>query len=304
MKIYHAWERHSTRPISLAVGFFDGMHHGHAELARQARLHRKPGGRVGVVTFANHPATYLRPGQEPELLATQEERVNAFARAGYEECWLLRFDERVASLTAPAFLDLLANTLHARALVTGSGFRFGHKRSGDSALIETYCAEHGIIYTAVDPVVDAAGERISSTRVRSLIAAGDMEAADRLLTSSYELRGSIELGFGRGHDLDFPTANLAVEPKLLPKDGVYSAMARFDGRDYAALVSIGTNPQFGGRTRTIEAWLRDFHLTCYGREIALRDFRFVRDQMTFPDVPSLMAMMQNDRQAVAYPNFG
>ncbi len=279
------------------------MHRGHAELARQARLHRKPGGRVGVVTFANHPATYLRPGQEPALLATQEERINALAHAGYEECWLLRFDERIASLSAPAFLDLLATTLHARALVTGSGFRFGHKRSGDSAMIAGFCSERGIAYTAVDPVVDAAGERISSTRVRALVAAGDMESADRLLASSYEIRGRIELGFGRGHDLDFPTANLAVESKLLPKDGVYAATARFDGRDYAALVSIGTNPQFEGTRRTVEAWLRDFHVTCYGREIALRDFRFVRDQMTFPDVQSLMAMMQRDREAVAYPNF-
>lgn len=304
MKIYHTWERHSLRPLALAVGFFDGMHHGHAELARRARLLRKPGWRVGVLTFANHPASYLRPEENPELIATTAERVDAFARVGYEECWLLPFDERIASLNAQSFLTLLATTLRAKAIVTGRGFRFGHKRAGDATTIATFCASNEIVYDPVSPVADTNGIRISSTRVRGLVVSGDVVGADLLLASPYEMRGVVELGFGRGHDLGFPTANLKVAPKLFPRDGVYAATARFDGRDYASLVSIGTNPHFGGQHRTVEAWLRDFHSTCYGCEIALREFHFVRDQMTFDDVTALMSQMKRDLEAVAYPSFG
>ena len=149
------------------------------------------------------------------------------------------------------------------------------------------------------------GERISSTRIRSLVAAGDLASADRLLGErGYEIRGRVELGAGRGHDLGFPTANVRPPDKLLPKDGVYSATARSDGRDRPALVSIGTNPQFGGASRTVEAWLRDFHATIYGRELALRDFRYVREQRLFAGVDELIAQMQRDLDAVAFPSYG
>ena len=92
--------------------------------------------------------------------------------------------------------------------------------------------------------------------------------------------------------------------KLLPKDGVYAALARYDGRDRAALVSIGTNPQFGGTERTVEAWLRDFHQTIYGRELALRELRYLREQMLFDGVDELVAQMNRDREAVAFPSYG
>jgi len=127
--------------------------------------------------------------------------------------------------------------------------------------------------------------------------------ADHFLGHSYELRGTVELGFGRGHDLGFPTANLTVPPKLLPKDGVYSAVARYDGRDYASLVSIGTNPQFAGTQHTVEAWLRDFQGTIYGHELNLRDLRYVREQRVFASVDELIVQMQTDLNAVAYPSY-
>jgi riboflavin kinase/FMN adenylyltransferase len=156
----------------------------------------------------------------------------------------------------------------------------------------------------VPNVVDGEG-RISSTRIRGLVAAGEIGMADRLLEGTgYTIRGTVEIGEGRGHALGFPTANVRVPAKLLPKDGVYSAAARYDGRDYAALVSIGTNPQFDGKKRTVEAWLRDFHGTIYGHQVALRELRFVRDQARFGSVDELMAQMRRDLQAVAFPSYG
>ena len=303
MKIYHELFRENDRPLTLAIGFFDGLHRGHQEIARAARRMRKPGWRCGVLTFANHPAAFLRPGTEPQMITTNGERVNLFAQAGFEECFFIPFDERVSQLSPQGFLDKLVEGLGVRGVAVGSTFRFGHKRAGDTTLMRAYLEERGVACSAIENVGDA-DERISSTRIRGLIADGNIELADHLLGHAYTLRGAIELGFGRGHDLGFPTANVSVPNKLLPKDGVYSAVARYDGRDYAALVSIGTNPQFDGKQRTIEAWLRDFHATIYGEELTLRDLRYVREQRVFDGIDELMAQMRRDLDAVAYPTYG
>lgn len=302
MKIYHELFRENSRPLVLAIGFFDGMHRGHREIVRAARRMRKPGWRSGVLTFANHPASYLRPGNEPPMLTTNDERIDLFAEAGLEECFFITFNESIASLGPQAFLDRLVDGLGVRGIAVGSTFRFGHKRAGDTVMMREYLDARDVALVTPANVVDE-GERISSTRIRVLVGEGNLELADRLLGHSYELRGTVELGFGRGHDLGFPTANLTVPQKLLPKDGVYSAVARYEGRDHAALVSIGTNPQFGGSSRTVEAWLRDFHSTIYGHQLGLRDLRYVREQRTFGSVDELIAQMQSDLLAVAYPSY-
>ena len=302
MKIYHELFRDNSRSLALAIGFFDGMHRGHREIIRTAQRLRKPGWRSGVLTFANHPAMFLRPGTQPPMLSTNEERIDLFAKSGIEECFFIPFDENVSTLSPEVFLERLVDGLGVRGIAVGATFRFGHKRAGDPALMRTFLEERGIAFSPVENVSDG-GERISSTRIRNLVREGNLELADHLLGHSFELRGTVELGYGRGHDLGFPTANLSVKEKLLPKDGVYSAVARYDGRDYAALVSIGTNPQFDGEHRTVEAWLRDFHWTIYGHELVLRDLRYVREQRVFDSVDELIAQMQTDLRAVAYPSY-
>lgn len=305
MKLHHSLDRDSDRPLVLSIGFFDGMHRGHQELARRAMRLRRPGLRAAALTFSNHPASYLRPGSEPPLICTPGERIDLIARAGYDECFFVRFDENIASIEAERFLrEVLIERLGVCGVVVGSTFRFGHKRTGDAALMAGVFAKAGVEFVPVEQCTDEAGERISSTRIRRCIEAGDVQTADALLGHAYEIRGPVVLGEGRGHDLDFPTANLDVEEKLLPKDGVYAATARYDGRDYAALVSVGTNPTFDGRKRTVEAWLRDFHETIYGREVALRDLRFVRDQARFENADELRRQMREDAAAVAYPAYG
>jgi riboflavin kinase/FMN adenylyltransferase len=230
--------------------------------------------------------------------------VNLLARTGIDELFLVPFDESIARTDARTFADrILFETLGARALVVGENFRFGAGRVGDAAFARAALAPHGVEVVAVAPLADS-GERVSSTRVRAAIVRGDMTEANRLLGASYQLRGTVELGEGRGHDLGFPTANLRVDPrKTLPADGVYAIVGRHDGRDYRGLVSIGTNPTFDGVRRTVEAWLLDFQFTVYGEEIVLRDFTFIREQRKFDGVEALLAQMRDDATHVKFPSF-
>lgn len=305
MKLHYTLARDSQTPLVMAIGFFDGMHRGHRDIARQTLRLRKRGWRAAALTFVNHPASFLRPGNEPPLICTPEERIDLIAGAGFDECFFVHFDEQIASQSAERFLkETLIRDLGARGVVVGKNFRFGHKRGGDTALMERIFRQAGVMFVPVENTMDEFGDRISSSRIRAFIAEGKVGEADELLGHSYELRGRVEVGAGRGHDLGFPTANIAAPAKMLPKDGVYSATARYDGRDYAALVSIGTNPTFDGASRTIEAWLRDFHETIYGKELMLRDLRFVREQQRFATVEALLERMHGDLDAIAYPSYG
>ncbi len=306
MRVRHELERDpQARPLVLAIGFFDGVHRGHREILRALLRIRRPGQRTGVLTFSNHPVAHLRPGSEPPLITTLEERVTLLAGCGIEDLYLLPFDGAVASLSADEFVrTILIERLNVRAIAVGENFRFGSGRTGDAALARRLLAESGAEVEAVAPVMEG-DEPVSSTRVRAALAAGDVATADALLGAPYVLRGRVVLGEGRGHELGFPTANVALpRNKTLPRDGVYTAVIRHDGRDYQGLVSIGDKPTFGGDgTRVVEAWLRDFHTTTYGEELALRDLRFVRDQRTFASAEDLVRQMHEDALLVRFPTF-
>ncbi len=306
MKIHHAIEVPATeRPLVLAIGFFDGLHRGHREIVRSLLRLRRPGYRAAVLTFRNHPATHLRPDRIPPLITTVEERVGLLASTGIDELFLVPFDDGIARTDARSFLvDVLSGTLGVRGLVTGENFRFGRDRQGDAALARETLGERGVPVIAVPPLIDN-DERISSTRIRAALVRGDVETANRLLGEPYTIRGRVHLGFGRGHDLGFPTANLSVPAeKTLPADGVYAATARYDGQDYRCLMSIGSNPTFAGATRSVEVWLRDFRRTIYGEELAVRDLSFLREQRTFADAGALLEQMHEDALHVRFPAFG
>ncbi len=304
MKVHHTLRRSGDRPLILAIGFFDGFHRGHEAIVRQTLLLRRPGFRAAVLTFSNHPASLLRPRMQPALLTTAEERLNLLAAAGIEECFFIPFDAGFARLSPQEFIDkVLLGNLRVRSVVVGENFRFGADRAGDVQFARSQLRLRSAEFRGVPNEVDG-GERISSSRIRTLIERGDVEGADRLLVGSYTLRGTAVIGAGRGHELGFPTANLAVSPhKALPKDGVYAAVARHDGRDYAALISVGLNPTFQGEQRTVEAWLRDFNRPIYGEEVALRNWRFIRDQRQFEDAAGLVVQMERDVLEVPYPSF-
>jgi riboflavin kinase/FMN adenylyltransferase len=247
----------------------------------------------------------LRPGTEPPLITTLEERVTLLGGLGIDELYIVPFDGAIATLTAERFVqEILIDTFDVRAIAIGENFRFGAGRGGDAQFARSLLEAHGRVVVAVPSVV-VGGQRVSSTRIRAALGNGDVVAADELLGAPYTLRGPVVMGDGRGHDLGFPTANLAwPKEKLLPMDGVYTIVGRHDGRDYPGLASIGGKPTFlTGDAKAVEAWLRDFPATIYGEELALRNFRFIRPQRAFRTVAELLEQMQEDATQVRFPSF-
>ena len=300
MKIHHAIAPRGDRPpLALAIGFFDGVHVGHRAIFDQLRALSEPGVALAALTFLNHPAEYLRPSEVPKLITTTEERVNLLAACGLEELYLLPFDAHMAHTRAQIFLEVfLAEQLHVQALVVGEGFHFGHNREGDVQLAREQLIPQGIVVEGAQNM-QFDGERVSSSRIRTAVAAGDIELADALLGQPYTLSGQIVLGQGRGHDLGFPTANLRVDSrKGLPCDGVYSTYARYDGHDYPALLSLGSNPTFSGSVRTVEVWIEDFTRTIYGETVTLHHLRFLRGQERFTSAEELVVRMHQDKETL------
>ena len=260
-----------------AIGTFDGVHRGHRRVLESARV---PGLRTTVVTFEPHPRIVL--GRGVELLATTERRLELLAAAGVDDVLLLRFDEALAELSAERFAETMLRDAGIELVAAGETFRFGHRRGGDLDLLARLGFD-------VRPVPLAEG--ISSSQIRALVHAGELEAAAELLGRPHEVEGVVVRGDGRGRLLGFPTANLDVAADLLvPADGVYAGSAL--GR--RAAVSIGTNPHFDGVERRVEAHLLDFDGDLYGERLVVELWRPLREQARFDSVEELVAAIAED----------
>jgi riboflavin kinase/FMN adenylyltransferase len=262
---------------SVAIGTFDGVHRGHLRVIDAAR---KAGLRAAVVTFDPHPRSVL--GGQVELLATLERRLELLEAAGVEDVLVLRFDERLAALSADEFAARILRGIGAEAVAAGETFRFGRGREGDLELLERL----GFDVRRV-PLV----ENVSSSRIRQFLHAGETERAAGLLGRPPEVEGVVVRGDGRGRELGFPTANLDVpEGLLVPPDGVYAGWAR----DRRAAVSIGTNPHFDGVERRVEAHLLDFDGDLYGERLVVELWAPLREQRRFDSLEELVAAIGDD----------
>jgi riboflavin kinase/FMN adenylyltransferase len=261
----------------VAIGTFDGVHRGHLRVIDSAR---KAGLRTTVVTFDPHPRSVL--GGEVELLATLERRLELLEAAGVEDVLVLRFDERLASLSADDFAERILRGIGAETVAAGETFHFGRGREGDLELLERLGFDvHRV------PLV----ENVSSSRIRQLIHAGETERAAGLLGHPPEVEGIVVRGDGRGRELGFPTANLDVPDGLLvPPDGVYAGWAH----DRRAAVSIGTNPHFDGVERRVEAHLLDFDGHLYGDRLVVELWAPLREQRRFDSLDELVDAIGDD----------
>jgi riboflavin kinase/FMN adenylyltransferase len=268
-------------PRAVAVGTFDGVHRGHRRVLEATRA--EPGLRSTVVTFTPHPRMVL--GYQVELLTTLARRLELMDEAGIEESLVVEFTPELAATEPAAFADELLRPLGTERVVAGADFRFGHRRAGDLGLLRRLGFD-------VIPVELLDG--VSSSAIRELLRAGDVEAAARELGRPAEVEGTVVAGDARGGTLGFPTANLRPEAGLLvPAYGIYAGSAS----GHRAAVSIGTNPHYGGRERRIEAFLLDFAGDLYGRRLTVELWQRLRDERAFDDEAALVAQIASDVDA-------
>jgi riboflavin kinase/FMN adenylyltransferase len=267
-------------PRAVALGTFDGVHRGHRRVLDAAVA---AGQAPTVVSFDPHPRVAL--GYGVELLTSLDRRLELLAEAGIDEALVVDFDLEVAQLGPEEFVERVLLPIGTEVVVAGANFRFGRRRAGDLELL----GRLGLDVRAV-PLV----EGVSSTRIRDLLRAGEVERAARLLGRPAEVEGTVVAGDARGGTLGFPTANLRPEPGLLvPGYGIYAGAA--DG--HRAAISIGTNPHYGGDERRIEAFLLDFAEDLYGRRLRLQLWERLRDELAFESEDELVAQIVRDVEA-------
>jgi riboflavin kinase/FMN adenylyltransferase len=268
------------RDRTIAVGTFDGVHVGHRDVIAGADT---------VLTFEPHPVAVIAPARMPRLLTPLAVKADILASLGVSELVVVRFDADFAALSAEQFITrVLVEGLGASEVSVGENFRFGAGARGDAALLE---ADERFA-TRVVALREIDGEIVSSSQIRSLIAAGEVARAATLLGDPFELRGEVVGGDRRGRELGFPTANLIPDPGVVsPGHGVYACTAN----GVAAAVNVGVRPTFGsGRAELIEAHLLDFDSDLYGQELRVRFLQRLRGEMRFDSADALVEEMHRD----------
>ena len=272
-----------------ALGFFDGVHIGHQALLKECRrLAESHHCKAAAVTFSSHPDTLVL-GKTPKLINTIKDRVRLLKEAGMDDVVVLPFDKQMMTMPWQEFLMLLREHYHAAGLVCGHDFRFGNRGEGSAQLLQTYCTGNNMV-CAVVPEQTLDGITVSSTHIRTLLEAGQMEAAAKFLGHPHILSGEVVSGRQLGRTLGIPTANLSIpeEVAALPF-GVYACKAQVAGNEYLAVTNIGNRPTVGGHRITVEPWLLDFEGDLYGQELTLRFYRFLRPEQKFPSLDALKA---------------
>jgi riboflavin kinase/FMN adenylyltransferase len=272
------------RERHLAVGEFDGVHIGHREVIRGADT---------VLTFEPHPRTVVAPDSAPKLLTPLAVKADLIAELGVQELVVIPFDGSFAQQTAQEFIDReLVQRLGAHTVSVGENFRFGNRAKGDPELLRAQDA----FETRVAELVELDGEIVSSTHIRGLVTAGEVDVARRFLGAPFQMRGAIVHGDKRGRTLGFPTANLVPDSALtVPGHGVYACRAEVEGATHVAAVNVGVRPTFTtGRGLLVEAFLLDFDADVYDRELRLDFLERLRGERRFDDVDALVRQMHRD----------
>ncbi len=303
MTIWHSVDQVPADVVAggtaVTVGNFDGVHRGHrAVVARTRAVAERSGLIVVAVTFEPHPMAVLRPDHAPQMLTTVEERTVLLTEAGVDHVLALPFDREMAAWSPQEFVDrVLVEALHARVVVVGANFRFGHRASGDVAFLRAAGERAG--FTAEGVELDGGPQVWSSTYVRTCLAAGDVAGAAEALGRPFSVRGLVVRGDQRGRELGYPTANVPTGGlTAAPADGVYAGrLRRTDtGETFPAAISVGTNPTFDGvRERRVESYVLDRDdLDLYDVEVEVSFVERLRGMVAFDGVAPLVAQMADD----------
>jgi riboflavin kinase/FMN adenylyltransferase len=295
----------------VTIGAYDGVHLGHQAVLRLVRdLADARGHHAVVCTFDRHPAEVVRPESAPKLLTNLEQKLELIEGTGFvDTTFVLEFDEARSHEPAEEFVrDVLVHGLGASLVVVGADFHFGHRRHGNVKLLEQMGAELGfeVLGLGLVPVEgDTTGQPYSSTRVRELLEAGEVDDAARLLgrpPRPHEVRGTVERGDQRGRELGFPTANVAVPARTcLPADGIYAGtFVDEPGVERVCAISLGRRPTFyeHAEKSLLEAYLLDFDGDLYDQTVKVRFVDRIRPELRFESVDDLVEQMSRDVEAV------
>lgn len=285
------------KPCVLALGMFDGVHTGHAWLLRTARewgdLEGLP---VVVCTFLQHPLALLRPQSAPPMLSTIAERAERMAQLKVDALVALPFDEKTMDMSPKKYVARLVKRFSPKHVVVGFNYSFGRGGEGDPKLLKKLGKKHGFEVHVVSPVqVD--DQIVSSTRVRELLAQGEMELVTRLMERPYAIAGRVERGKGLGRVMGFPTANVAIpQNKALPKYGIYAAEAALENGVFPAVVSLGIHPTVPGGGVLLEAHLLDRKEDLYGQKVRVAFYKRLREEVKFSGLQELKEQIARDVQ--------
>ena len=292
---------HNLRPrhrgAVATIGNFDGVHRGHQAMLEQLRSRAgRLGGASTLITFEPHPLEYIRPEAAPARLTGPRDKLLALQEQGVERVLWLRFNRKLATMPAAEFIrQVLLDGLAVRYLLVGDDFRFGAQRSGDYALLAAAAKEHDFELERMQTVA-ASGERISSTRVRATLAAGDLATAAQLLGRPYSISGRVRRGEALGRTLGFPTANIGFNGRQPPMTGVFAVQVHGLGPVRHGSASLGYRPTVDGRHPLLEVYLLDFQGDLYGRHLRVEFLQRLREEQRFDSLAALRAQIARDAE--------
>jgi riboflavin kinase / FMN adenylyltransferase len=304
MDIFHGIQHAAIRrPTVLTVGVFDGLHLGHQAIIRTVVERALLVDAVPtLITFDPHPRQVLKPDTAPPLLQTFHQKMEGLKSLGMQQVVVMEFNHELAAMSAEDFIGrFMHDALGAREVHLGKGFAFGRERRGNIELLREVSARLGFVAAEV-PEVRVRGHRVSSTMIRRLLKAGRVNLARRMLGRAYGIEGTVVGGRRLGHQLSFPTANLEVENRVLPADGVYVTLTLVGGEWRRSVTNIGKRPTFGGDAQShVEAHIIGFDGDLYGQTIRVRVLHRLRGEKKFSGVDELRAQIARDRdRAVHY----
>jgi riboflavin kinase/FMN adenylyltransferase len=280
---------------AVTIGTYDGIHLGHQALLMRVRQHAARLGTPAVLlTFEPTPREYLVPADPPARLTSLRERWRILAPLGIDYLWLLRFNEALRNLSAEGFAQLLVRELGPRVVVVGHDFRFARHGEATAPMLAEAGRRLGFEVDVL-PAVTLEGERISSSGVRAALARSDFELARRWLGRPWSMRGRVQPGSRLGAQLGFPTANVPLERRRAPVNGIFAVRVHVVAGDArAGVASLGTRPTVGGTEALLEAHLFDFEGDLYGCEIEVEFVARLRDEERFASLEALTEQMERD----------
>lgn len=301
----HDMQANEKGPLSMALGFFDGVHKGHQQVINAAIEKACTGGmKSAVMTFDPHPSLVLGGRKEEVFYITPlNQKMEILREMGVDVCYIVRFTSEFAKLSPAQFIDHFIKALGVKEVVAGFDFSFGHKGSGDMALMKS-AGQGQFSVTVIDKLEDRE-EKISSTRIRQLLKDGLVEPVHQLLGRPYRISGTVVNGDKRGRTIGFPTAN--IEPELgtfVPKRGVYAVRIKVQGSHYDGVCNVGYKPTFNNpdvKNLVIEVHILDFDKSIYGEEVVVEWHKRIRDERKFSGIDELKSQIGRDKEtAIRY----